>query len=96
MQNVFFAMDDDRMACIVTTLIASNNIEAIRQEVNDLTFAFVAPLGAHDYQICHEKRFQALNCRLCMRLAAFTACRPLHTKHAGNMHPVANANGCFK
>ena len=64
MQNVFFAMDDDRMARIVSALIASDNIEAICQEVNDLTFAFVAPLGTHDYQICHEKRFQALDCRL--------------------------------
>ena len=76
MQNVLFAMDDDRMARIVSSLIASDNIEAIGQEVNDLTFAFVAPLGAYDYQICHEKRFQASNRRLCMRFAAFTACRP--------------------
>jgi hypothetical protein len=96
MQNVLFSMDDDRMARIVSALIASDNIEAIRQEVNYLTFAFVAPLGAYDYQICHEKKSQALDCRLCMRLAAFIACRPLHTKHAGNMHPGANANGCFK
>ena len=96
MQNVLFAMDDDRMARIVSSLIAGDNIEAICQEVNDLAFAFVAPLGAYDYQICHDKRFQASDCRLCMRLAVFTARHFLHTKHTGNMHPGANANGCFK
>ena len=96
MQNVLFAMDDDRMARIVSSLIAGDNIEAIGQEVNNLTFAFIAPLGAYDYQICHEKRSQASDRRLRTCFAAFTACRPLHKKHAMDMHPGANANGYFK
>src|SRR5437764_1155391 len=36
------------MAGVVTTLIAHDNIEALGQQIDDLAFAFIAPLGADD------------------------------------------------
>jgi len=42
------AIYDDRMACIVSPLIAGHNIKMAGQQINNLTFTFVAPLGADD------------------------------------------------
>src|SRR2546423_3827025 len=36
------------MAGVVTALIAHDNIEALGQQIDDLAFAFIAPLGAND------------------------------------------------
>ena len=40
----------DGVAGIVSALIANNNVEALRQKIDYLPFAFVSPLGAdNDY-----------------------------------------------
>jgi hypothetical protein len=36
------------MAGIVAALVARNHVSPLREQVNDLSFAFIAPLGA-DY-----------------------------------------------
>ena len=48
MQNRFVAIDDERVACIVSALEASNGCRAVRQQIDNLSLAFVTPLGADD------------------------------------------------
>ena len=45
--------DDERMAGIVTALEAGHHIGAVRQPVNQLALAFIAPLSADDWHIGH-------------------------------------------
>ena len=52
-QLVGFAVDDERMAGIVTALEAHDDIGLLRQPVDDLALPFVAPLGADDDNIGH-------------------------------------------
>ena len=47
------AIDDERMACIVTTLEAHHDVGSLRQPVHDLALALVSPLGADYCNICH-------------------------------------------
>ncbi len=47
------AVDHQRMAGIVAALEAHHHIGALRQPVDDLALAFVAPLGADDHDIGH-------------------------------------------
>src|SRR4051794_23235995 len=45
-QNVFFFSDVNRVTGIIAALGPHNDIGVLRQDVNDLSFSFVAPLGA--------------------------------------------------
>jgi len=46
--------DLDRVAGVVSALIASNDVETLGEQIDDLAFTFVAPLGAyHCYDFCH-------------------------------------------
>ena len=47
------AVDDERMSGIVAALEANHHIGLARQPVDDLAFAFVAPLGSDDNHVCH-------------------------------------------
>ncbi len=47
------AVDDKRMTCVMTTLVAHDDIGAFGQPVNDLTLALIAPLRSDDNHICH-------------------------------------------
>src|SRR5580698_898402 len=49
LQHKLFSVDDDGVAGIVAASIAGNDGEILRQNVDDLAFAFVAPLGADNY-----------------------------------------------
>ena len=53
-QFVGHAVDDERVAGIVAALEAHHDIGARRQPVDDLAFAFVAPLGADHRNIGHR------------------------------------------
>ena len=51
---VNFVADDQRVSGIVPALKTHDAAGAVSQPVNDLAFAFVAPLGANDHYIfCH-------------------------------------------
>ncbi len=50
LQHELLAIDDDRVAGIVAAGIAGHNGEVLRQNVDDLAFALVAPLGADNYR----------------------------------------------
>jgi hypothetical protein len=47
-QDEFVHAHDDRMAGVVAALIPGDDIRPLGQQVYDLPFAFIAPLGA-DY-----------------------------------------------
>jgi hypothetical protein len=54
MQNGFLAFNDQGMTSVMATLKANHYIGRIRQKIDNLTFAFVAPLGAdYDYFFAH-------------------------------------------
>ena len=53
-QLVDLAIDDQRMAGIVAALEADDDIGPLRQPVDDLALAFVAPLRADDHHIGHS------------------------------------------
>ena len=54
-QLVGGAVDDQGVAGIVAALKAHDDIGALRQPVDDLALAFVAPLGADDYHVSQLK-----------------------------------------
>jgi hypothetical protein len=45
------AADDQRVAGIVPPLVADDGLRVIREPIDDLSFAFIAPLGADDYNV---------------------------------------------
>ena len=54
-QFVGGAVDDQRMAGIMAALKADDDVGLFGEPVDDLAFAFVAPLGADHDNICHEE-----------------------------------------
>jgi hypothetical protein len=48
MQSGFDTIDHQRMAGVVAALETHNGPGALRQPVNQLAFAFIAPLGSND------------------------------------------------
>ena len=48
------AVDDQRVARIVTALKPRDHVGPLAQPVDDLALAFVAPLGADNHHIRHE------------------------------------------
>ena len=55
-QDVFLALDVDGVAGVVAALRADHHVRLLGQHVNDLAFAFVAPLGADQNRIRHIVR----------------------------------------
>ncbi len=53
MENERIPLIDDRMAGIGPTLIPHDHIGILREDIDYLPFAFVAPLGADDDEIRH-------------------------------------------
>ncbi|CDN03454.1 conserved hypothetical protein [Klebsiella quasipneumoniae subsp. similipneumoniae] len=54
MENGFFTVDYESMAGVVTTLVAHNIFSPFCQEIDDLPFTFVTPLGAqYDDVVTH-------------------------------------------
>ena len=54
MENGFFTVDYESMACVVTALVAYNIFSPFSQEIDDLPFTFVTPLSAdHDNILSH-------------------------------------------
>ena len=59
MQNVLLAVNAYCMAGVMSSLVSGNNIKMVSKQINNLAFAFVTPLGADNYYVCHGKRFRA-------------------------------------
>jgi hypothetical protein len=46
---------DDRVAGVVAALEADHEIRVLREQIDDLALALVAPLGAHDHDAGHSR-----------------------------------------
>ena len=53
LEDELLLADENRVAGIVAALIARHDIEPFREEIDDLAFALVAPLGAEDDYVSH-------------------------------------------
>ena len=53
LEDVFLLADEDGVAGIVPALIARDDIELLGEEIDDLPFTLVAPLGAQDDYVSH-------------------------------------------
>ena len=51
------AVDDERVAGVMTALEANDDVRLLRQPVDDLALAFVAPLRADHHHIRHSSSF---------------------------------------
>ncbi len=53
MENGFFTVDYESMACVVTALVAYNIFSPFSQKIDDLNFTFVTPLrsGCGDWSL---------------------------------------------
>src|SRR5690606_30557691 len=70
---VDLAVDNQRMARIVAALEANDDVGALRQPVDDLALALVAPLGADDHYIGHYSSLRSRMCRPARQTATFHA-----------------------
>ena len=52
-QDVLVLAHEDRMARVIATLSADDHVRLLGEDVDDLAFAFVAPLSADQNHICH-------------------------------------------
>ena len=52
-QDEFLLADENRVAGVVSALIARDNIEPFGEEIDNLPFALVSPLGAQDDYVSH-------------------------------------------
>ncbi len=60
-QDVFLLADEDRVAGVVAALRADDDVRLLGQHVNDLAFAFVAPLGADQNCIRHSYPWKTIS-----------------------------------
>ncbi len=51
MKDCLLAIDDQRMPRIVAPLKSDHDFGLIGQQINDLAFPFIAPLGAEHYHM---------------------------------------------
>jgi hypothetical protein len=59
MEDVGAALVDDGVAGVAAALIPHDDVGVASQNIDDLPFAFVAPLRADDDQITHRSSFPA-------------------------------------
>ena len=58
-QDELLAAHVDRVAGVVAALVARHDVEARRQQIDDLALAFIAPLGAQHCDV-HERQSSSL------------------------------------
>ena len=54
MENVFFTAVNDGVPGVVATLTADDDIGVPGKDVDDFALAFIAPLRADQYRVCHR------------------------------------------
>ena len=54
MEDIFFTSNDDGVTGIVAALAADDDIGFIREEVDNFSFSFIAPLGADENRVWHK------------------------------------------
>src|SRR3989338_8088947 len=63
MQNKFFAVKFDGMPRVIAALVADDDVAISREDINDLAFSLIAPLGA-DQNTVHAYNFTTLTSRI--------------------------------
>ena len=53
-KNVFLTVANNGVASVVTALSPHHDVGFLREEVDDLSLTFIAPLGANHYGVRHE------------------------------------------
>ena len=53
MKDGFFTVHYQSMTCVIATLEADDDVGVLGEEIDDLAFAFVSPLGADDCNVGH-------------------------------------------
>jgi hypothetical protein len=53
MEDEFFFLQNDRVTGITPSLISNDHVRILGQQINDLPFAFISPLGSYDYDTGH-------------------------------------------
>src|SRR4030095_9070633 len=54
MQHELLSLHNNSVAGVMPTLIAGNDVELFSQQIDNLPFAFIAPLGANNHDVCHD------------------------------------------
>jgi len=69
MEDGFFTVDYESMACVVTALVAHNIFSPFSQKIDNLPFTFVTPLGAqYDDVVTHFFKIT-----VCLKMDSTTA-----------------------
>ena len=55
MKYGLFAIDDERVTCVVATLESHDGVSALGEEIHDRAFTLIAPLGADDDNVCAQR-----------------------------------------
>ncbi len=53
MKDGFLTVHHKSMTGVIATLEANDDVSVLGEEIDDLTFAFVSPLGADDCNVGH-------------------------------------------
>ncbi len=54
MQDELLSLHNDGVACVMPTLVTGDDVELFSQQIDNLPFAFIAPLGADNHDVCHD------------------------------------------
>src|SRR6202050_3417435 len=84
LQNEFLAIDDDRVPGIVAAGVAGHHRKALRQNVDNLSLALVAPLGSDNY-----RSLASFQCHLRDRDFADARPRHAHVRTPRGSHTLA-------
>ncbi len=57
MKDMLLVIDDKRVTGVVSSLEAHHAVSLFGEQVNNLAFSFISPLGANNNDICHEFLF---------------------------------------
>jgi hypothetical protein len=62
MENIFFPALDNGVAGVISALTANDDVRFSGQDIDNLAFPFIAPLGADEYRVSHRVALKS-NCR---------------------------------
>ena len=73
MEHELTDVGDDGVAGVVAAVVAGHDLDPVAKQVDDLSFAFVAPLGAGDHDVGHGTAIVRARLRAPQPRAIFSA-----------------------